>query len=45
MEGVILGVPCKCYGGGIFIKDSNLSFTGSNHFSGNCAMEYGGGVQ
>ena len=34
----------KCYGGGIFIKGSNLSVTGSNRFSGNSAMEYGGGI-
>ena len=27
-----------------FHKDSNLSFTGSNRFSGNSAMEYGGRV-
>ena len=27
-----------------FHKGSNLSFTDSNHFSGNSAMEYGGGV-
>ena len=44
MEGVILGIPCRCYGGGIFIKGSSLRFTGSNCFSGNSAMQYGGGV-
>ena len=34
----------RCYGGGIFIKGSNLSLTGSNSFTGNFAIEYGGGI-
>ena len=43
-NGRCVGLGPGCFGGGVFVRRSNLSVTGSSRFSVNSASRYGGGV-